>query len=634
MAGRKTKKLKKSGLYDRFAGPALFLFVGLLYLLTLAPTIGFRDSGDMVTASYLLGISHPSGFPLYMLVGKALSFLPVSELAVRYNLMSALFGTLAVVFVFYAVKKLLKSTFIAAAVSIMLAFSVTFWAYSIFAEKYSLYAFFAALLILLAVNIKEKTLPFLAFILGLALTHHLAIVSFILPVLLLLYFTVGKKYFKKKGLLLLLVFLLPLLLYLYLPLRAAATPLQWGTPDTVEKIINHISAQDYRYAMFSAAPVSLPQKAYLHLIKNYVNEFTLGGLLLMLLGFWELYRKKIPLGLFLLCIIGLNTFLFINYNIVDPQNIATYYFAAFVSAAVVMGFGLSWLLEHTGLYKKYVYAGISLFALSFIPWNYLTVDMKNYTADGNFGKNILKTAEKKALVIVNGDLPIFSLWYLEYGCGYDKKIEIIPGNRLQLASFIEENYGKKNIYLNYFPFESAAWEKFEIIPFGMLYRPEKKGSQVTYDKIKTDALWLAYRGLNGCGTDKKSPGYEREKMTLDHYAWALTAQGEFYSRNGFYGDALKMYEKALSIYPLYMEALIGMGRLAEKTGRSDILAKEYYDSVLLQNACVPGKSVKDARVKVAEFLDSKAAAFAGRGRPNQAAYYMMKKNILEKEEGR
>ena len=627
------KKRKKpavtSMLINKLIAPVLFVFILSVYLLTLAPTIGFRDSGDMVTASYLLGISHPSGFPLYMLIGKAFSFMPVSEIAFRYNLMSALFGALAVILVFFSVKRLLKSSFISAIVSLMLAFSVTFWAYSIFAEKYSLYAFFAALLIWLVVNLREKTIPLIVFILGLALTHHLAIVAFVLPVLFLSFLTGKKCYNPKKWLFLSLLFLLPLLLYLYLPLRASATPLKWGTPDTIEKIINHISAKDYRYAMFTAAPVSIFKKLYLHLIKNYVNEFTPGGFLLLLLGLWRIYIERARIGYFLLGVIVVNTFLFVNYNIVDPQNIATYYFASFVSAAVIMAFGIKWLMANLGRYKKYAYAGFSVFAISFIPGNYATVDMKNYFADYNFGKNILKTVEEDSVVVVNGDLPIFSLWYLEFAQGYDRSIEIIPGNMLVLPEFLKQNYGKKNIFLNYFPFESALWTEHEIAPFGMMYRIEKKGVTTIYDKVKVDALWSSYKGLNGSGTDKNSPGYEREKMTLEHYAWAMTMQGEFYLKNRFYSDASLMFEKALSIYPTYMEALISMGRLAELSEKNYDMAKKYYDGVLLQNKRFAGKNTKDSRAKVVELLKMNSEMFASRGFPNKAAYYLMKKNTLE-----
>ena len=631
MVKRKNMTVKKSFNSVNLAGVGLFLFVCFIYLLTLAPTIGYRDSGDMVTASYLLGISHPSGFPLYMIIGKVFSWFPLSEIAFRYNLMSAFFGTLAVIFVFLAVKRLTKSAFTAAAGSLMLAVSGTFWADSIFAEKYSLYAFFAALLIWLAVNIKEKTIPVIVFILGLALTHHLAIVAFVFPVAVLVYFTAGKSYSPKKLVLLLLLFLLPLLLYLYLPLRATSTSLNWGTPNTLEKVINHISANDYRYAMFTPAPVPFSDKLFMHLVKNYVNEFTLPGFFLMLFGFWNIYRENFKMGLFLTGVIGVNTFLFINYNILDPQNIATYYFASFISAAVIMAFGIKFLAENIGRYKKYAYAGFAFFALSFIPGNYGIADMKFYKADYEFGKNILKTVEKDSVVIVNGDLPIFSLWYLEFADGHNKNIEIAAGNRLDLAAFIKENYGKKKIYLNYFPFESAAWKEFEVIPFGMLYRPEKKGTTSVYDKVSADALWASYGGLKRSNLSKNSPGYEREKMTLDHYAWALTAQGEFYAKNGFYQDSLFMFEKALCIYPLYMEALIGMGRLAEISGKNDETAKKYYDSVLMENKRFPGKDGKDARAKVAELLRLKSGMYAGMGMNGKAAYYLMKKNALEQK---
>ena len=628
MTKRKNKKIKYTFSYNKLTGSALFLLIISVYLFTLAPTIGFRDSGDMVTASYLLGISHPSGFPLYMLTGKAFSFIPVSEIAVRYNLLSALFGALSVMLVFFSVKSFAKSASAALIVSAVLAFSGTFWVYSSFAEKYSLYAFFAALLIWFAVNFKDKYLPLIIFTLGLALTHHLAIIAVFIPMLYLMSVAGKKCNNPVRWLILTLLFFLPLCLYFYLPLRASSTPLNWGTPDTLKKIIDHISANDYRYAMFTASPVSIFEKLYLHLVKNYINEFTLAGFMLLVLGFWRLYKEKLQLGIFLLGVIAVNTFLFVNYNIVDPQNIATYYFSSFVSAAVVMGVGLKWLFDFTGRYKKYMVAGFSVFALSFLPANYTKVDLKNYTADFDFGTNILKTVEKGSVVIVDGDLPIFSLWYNEYAFGYDRNIEIIAGNRLELSSFIKENFGKKKIYLDYFPLESVEWKEYEVIPFGMMFRPEKRGLHSVYDKVKTDALWCSYRGLSRSGLDKSSPGYEREKMTFDHYAWALTAQGEFYAKNGFNSDALEMFEKALKIYPQYMEARIGIAKIAEKNKRV-YQAKEYYDSVLSLNGCATGKNLIDSKSRVAEYLRLKSIAYQAGGRKDKAAYFLAKKNALE-----
>src|SRR5262245_21083367 len=71
-----------------------------LYAHTAAPTItwlnGGADSAELVTASYTLGIAHPPGYPLYVLLGKAWSLLPLAgDVAHRYNLFSAFCGALA-----------------------------------------------------------------------------------------------------------------------------------------------------------------------------------------------------------------------------------------------------------------------------------------------------------------------------------------------------------------------------------------------------------------------------------------------------------------------------------------------------------------------------------------------------------
>jgi hypothetical protein len=49
----------------------LVLFVSFgVYLWTLTPTVGFHDSGELITVAYTLGIAHPPGYPLYTLLGK------------------------------------------------------------------------------------------------------------------------------------------------------------------------------------------------------------------------------------------------------------------------------------------------------------------------------------------------------------------------------------------------------------------------------------------------------------------------------------------------------------------------------------------------------------------------------------
>jgi len=83
-----------------FVAPVVFLVALVPYWLTLSPTIswlnGGIDSGELVTAMLVLGIPHPTGYPLYMLLGKLFTFLPFGEPAWRVDLMSACFAALAV----------------------------------------------------------------------------------------------------------------------------------------------------------------------------------------------------------------------------------------------------------------------------------------------------------------------------------------------------------------------------------------------------------------------------------------------------------------------------------------------------------------------------------------------------------
>ena len=128
---------------DYRAGAALVGLVAfLVYLRTLAPTVMWYDMGELETTSYVLGIAHNTGYPLYILLGKLFTFLPVGDAAYRVNLMSAVFAALTVAVVFVIIHDLTRSRFAALVGSLTLAFSSTFWANANWAESYSLNAFF------------------------------------------------------------------------------------------------------------------------------------------------------------------------------------------------------------------------------------------------------------------------------------------------------------------------------------------------------------------------------------------------------------------------------------------------------------------------------------------------------------
>ena len=80
----------------RVVGVVVFLIALLLYLKTMAPTVSFWDCGEFIACSYILGVPHPPGAPLYILLGRLFSLLPLGEVAWRITLMSALSSALGI----------------------------------------------------------------------------------------------------------------------------------------------------------------------------------------------------------------------------------------------------------------------------------------------------------------------------------------------------------------------------------------------------------------------------------------------------------------------------------------------------------------------------------------------------------
>ncbi|MDX1623249.1 MAG: DUF2723 domain-containing protein [Gemmatimonadota bacterium] len=85
-----------------------FLLVFGSYLWTLAPTLTFWDAGEFIATSYILGIPHPPGTPLFVLIGHVFGMLPLGvDFAVKLNLMSALASSTAGLFFFLVLAQVL-----------------------------------------------------------------------------------------------------------------------------------------------------------------------------------------------------------------------------------------------------------------------------------------------------------------------------------------------------------------------------------------------------------------------------------------------------------------------------------------------------------------------------------------------
>ena len=165
------------------AGAGISLFAFVLYVRTLAPTVLPYSSPDLLDAAMLqmqvavLGISHPTGYPTYLMLSHLFTYLPVGDVAYRTNLASAAWASLAVAAV-YAAGLLLSRSVVAAAVgALTFGLGTALWSQAVIAEVYPLNALFLALTVVSLLFWRERRrdryLLLSALLVGLCLTNHL-----------------------------------------------------------------------------------------------------------------------------------------------------------------------------------------------------------------------------------------------------------------------------------------------------------------------------------------------------------------------------------------------------------------------------------------------------------------------------
>lgn len=215
----------------------LWLLGGLLpiYLLTMGRTVGRADTFEFQVVIPQLGIAHPTGYPLYMLLGHLFSYIPFGSVAWRINLASVLFALLAAQVLFMTGRQLSRREIPPLLAALLFGLAPTFWSQAIEAEVYALHALVVAVSLYLMVGLlngapeqagneeRLRRLQYaLAITLGLGLTNHLTTLLLLPPAGLTLLFVwrtqrpTGRQIGR-----LILAFLAPLLLYAYLPIRWA-----------------------------------------------------------------------------------------------------------------------------------------------------------------------------------------------------------------------------------------------------------------------------------------------------------------------------------------------------------------------------------------------------------------------------
>lgn len=182
---------------------ALISFI--IYWLTKAPTLSFWDCGEFIAASYIMGVPHPPGYPMYIILGRLISMLAISpDIAVRVNMLSV-FGATASVFAAYWLilriavgwgkdvpggLKRIGAGIGAFAGSIIMGFSYTFWSSAVEAEVYTLSMFLMLLVNYLTFRWahdtgrqgRDRSILLISYLMWLSLGIHMTTFILMIPV--------------------------------------------------------------------------------------------------------------------------------------------------------------------------------------------------------------------------------------------------------------------------------------------------------------------------------------------------------------------------------------------------------------------------------------------------------------------
>ena len=416
---------------NRYIPPAIVALLIVAYSWTMNPTVSFIDSGELAAVASVLGIAHPTGYPLFTILGRlVVAALPLEQILSLNLFAAALVACAMGVFYLLAMeildtldkKQTMGSSALAAAGgSLVLAFSTTVWAQSVSVEVYSLHLFVTLLFLLMFLKglrfapSKSGISRFLvlsAFMLGLGFANHMTTLL-VIPASLYLY---GTKFGIHRGSLSRLIRLLPffvlgLSLYAYLPLRSAQQPpLDWGHPVEPERFYWHVSGKQYRSWIFSGFETAERQFGYF--VDNFSSVFSWVAIGLMVIGLWGLLARSRPMFWFVVLLITGCIGYSINYDIHD---IDSYFLLAYVGAGLLVVFGMHTLLARTrGMARQAVIIMIVGLPILELVTHRRTVDESENYLVHDYTVNTLAALDSNAVVFTyQWDYLVSSSYYFQ-----------------------------------------------------------------------------------------------------------------------------------------------------------------------------------------------------------------------------
>jgi hypothetical protein len=463
------------------------LVAGVVYYLTLAPSVIQIDSGELAAVQCTLGIAHPTGYPLFTLVGYLFQKIPLFHSKIyQLNFLSMIFCSAALGFWGKTIRLTLPSYSIVdktvpkqkrqrhrkrkkasdntarvqvpmlvdvasvASGGLLLAFSRTFWQQGTAVEVYSLHVF----LIILTLYFTSRAFlsedgrfrPWIpvAAVLALGFSNHMTTLLILPGIAYLFYKSKGINRKTVSSLLILtgIGMVIIFLFYLYLTVRASQNPvLNWGNPVSWKNIFRHISGKQYSVWLFSSAGSAGRNLG--RFLRLFPGEFTWAGLILGMVGFFHSLKKGAGLTVFFIISFLTTVVYAINYDIHDLDS---YFLLAYLIYAFWIVLGIRWcFMRFRKIQGSYIFGAILIFCVGYAAFNhYSDNDRSKCYIYEDYTKQALSSLPPDALLIsYQWDYLISPAYYFQFVEGHRKDVAIVDKELLRRSWYfhqMEHNY--------------------------------------------------------------------------------------------------------------------------------------------------------------------------------------------------
>lgn len=562
---------------DRYLAAALSCTVLAVYIAGACRTIYVGDSGELATAVATLGIPHPSGYPLYILLGKLWTLLvPAGTVAFRLSLFSAVCASATVGLLYLTARDLEVRRAIAASAALTAAFAPSFWGEANIQRVYALNALFVVWATRSALawwrERDTRRLLWTAFLCGLGASNHTFMAVFVLAFG--LFVLANDRGPLRRARTLGLTggaFALGLLPYLYLPLQSRMDPrLDWGNPETPRALLAVILRQEYWDRAWWRGVEDLPE-----ILGDWLSslgaESLWAGAVLALVGVAWGARRRLPVLLPVFVMASNVAILAVHGSRNDLFIWHRYYIPSYLMLAILAALGGEAIARRSPQAGAVVLS-IVLFLLptALFARGWREFDRSHYRIAEDYSRTLLASLPPGAHLAASDDNVLFVLLYLHLVEGVRPDIDLIPQGvgGVELAP-LRFDPARDRLFFTHHPNWSTPTVRvvarglaFEILAAGteapreVLDREALEGERdprVPKDFL-TRSLIGQFHFMRALGFEASAPSSLRRELDLAAHAAPddavlLYNLGLVYRRNGALQDALAAFERARELDP-------------------------------------------------------------------------------------